>query len=160
PGELVVDPFAGCGTTLTAATRRGHKAIGFEPHPIFYKMALAKLPTAQMSGRIEEVQDAILPGLPKPATIHILSHPARSFLGKLYPRQTLESLLGARESLRSVDGAPNELAFLILSKVLDESSHSQTDGIYKAPTSLKGAIAPADSCRRIVQMIRQDLALT
>ena len=49
------------------------------------------------------------------------------------------------------------MAFLVLSKIVDLSSHSQTDGVYKAPTSLKGALSPLAACNEVTQMIRTDL---
>ncbi len=43
PGDLVVDPFAGSGTTLVACARRGVSAIGAERDPETYAHALARL---------------------------------------------------------------------------------------------------------------------
>jgi len=40
---VVLDPFAGSGTTLLAAESVRSKAIGFEPHPFIYRVANAKL---------------------------------------------------------------------------------------------------------------------
>lgn len=38
PGDLVVDPFAGSGSTLVAAKRQGRSAIGFEIEKKYYDM--------------------------------------------------------------------------------------------------------------------------
>jgi site-specific DNA-methyltransferase (adenine-specific) len=40
PGEIVIDPVAGSGTTLIAAENCGRKAYGFEIKKIFYKDAI------------------------------------------------------------------------------------------------------------------------
>ncbi|MCH8908519.1 MAG: site-specific DNA-methyltransferase [Candidatus Heimdallarchaeota archaeon] len=36
PGQVVLDPFAGSGTTLVAAYQTGRSAVGFEMEPKFY----------------------------------------------------------------------------------------------------------------------------
>lgn len=43
PGDLVVDPFAGGGTTLLAAALEGRRAIGAERDPKHYAIAEARL---------------------------------------------------------------------------------------------------------------------
>ena len=40
---IVLDPFAGSGTTLLAAEQVGFKSYGFESHPFIYRAAHAKL---------------------------------------------------------------------------------------------------------------------
>lgn len=39
PGEVVIDPVAGSGSTLLAAAQTGRRGIGFEIKKNFYKMA-------------------------------------------------------------------------------------------------------------------------
>jgi DNA modification methylase len=43
PGGLVVDPFAGSGTTLVAAERLGRRPLGFELHPQYAEQANLRL---------------------------------------------------------------------------------------------------------------------
>jgi site-specific DNA-methyltransferase (adenine-specific) len=43
PGDVVIDPCAGSGTTLLAATQLGRKAFGFEIKKDFYKDAQSKV---------------------------------------------------------------------------------------------------------------------
>jgi len=47
-GDLVLDPFAGSGTTLEAATGLGRNAVGIDVAPEFVRMCEAKLTAAQL----------------------------------------------------------------------------------------------------------------
>jgi hypothetical protein len=42
PGDVVLDPFMGCGTTLVEAARRGHDSWGTDINPLAVKIAQAK----------------------------------------------------------------------------------------------------------------------
>jgi site-specific DNA-methyltransferase (adenine-specific) len=43
PGEVVLDPFAGTGTTLLAARQLGRRAIGIERSKRYCELAVARL---------------------------------------------------------------------------------------------------------------------
>jgi site-specific DNA-methyltransferase (adenine-specific) len=43
PGDVVIDPCAGSGSTLRAAAELGRNSYGFEVSTKFYKEAVAKM---------------------------------------------------------------------------------------------------------------------
>lgn len=158
PGSILLDPFAGCGTSLVVATQRGLCAVGYDPHPIFSRICSAKLPGSDADDVIHRSYEILSKGLAQPASLGLLSDPQRAFLGKLYPAGTLESLLGAREMLKASPLAEHNIPFLMLSRIVERCSHSQTDGIYKAPTSARQPESPASACAEVTQMMLDDLA--
>ncbi len=158
PGSILLDPFAGCGTSLVVAAERGLCGIGYDPHPIFSRICRAKFPTRDTAAHVREIHTILSEGLRHPVSVDILSAPQRAFLTKLFQIEVLESLLGARQCIQSSVYSENDISFLMLSLVADKCCHSQTDGIYKAPTSKKGAMKPEVACSETVGMIENDLA--
>jgi DNA modification methylase len=158
PGSTLLDPFAGCGTSLVVAAERGLCAVGYDPHPIFNRICGAKLPAPDGARTILRSREILSQGFQQPVSTAVLSDSQSAFLSKLYPLDILESLLGAREWLHASDLADSDLAFLMLSRIVDRCSHSQTDGIYKAPTSKKLLVSPAYACAEIANMMLDDHA--
>jgi DNA modification methylase len=155
--SLLLDPFAGCGTAPLEAVAQGIDAVGYEAHPFFERICRAKLSGPGDLQRIDEIERAIVVGLEKRASISLLGETQKIFLEKLFPESVLTQLLGARESLAAQSLTNDPLAFMVLSKTLDRSSHSATDGIYKAPTSKKRAHSPKEAVSIVCDMIRTDL---
>lgn len=155
--HVLLDPFAGCATSLVSACQRGYEAIGYEPHPILAKIGRAKLPRSDARAVLRRLEVVIEAGLKCPEPLAILPKSPRKFLSSLFPQPALEKLLGAREALRREHLFDNDFAFLVLSKVIERSSHSQTDGIYKAPTSRKVPIDPLEALREVISAIKADL---
>lgn len=56
PGDLILDAFAGSGSTIVSAWKQGRKAIGFEKNTEFFEMAHARCDQVQqeIQNKIEE----------------------------------------------------------------------------------------------------------
>ncbi len=156
---VLLDPFAGCGTSLVVAQACGNRAIGFEPHPFFVRIARAKTAAPPTKTRLCFIKEVLLKGAIAESPKISLSEPARAFLTKLFDEPILTQLLGARAAIEKSGLAQDDLAFLALSRVVEMCSKSQTDGIYKAPTSLKKAAAPIEAIHCVIDEIQSDAEL-
>lgn len=153
----MLDPFTGCGTVQVQANKLGWTSHGYDPHPVFFRIASAKAMAFKLSPDLPKIYSAISKGIEAPVSISTLEEKPREFLSKLFERSVLEMLLGAKASLSHAKVASNHLSFLILSKMIDLCSKSQTDGIYKAPTSTKRAERPSVALDRVYSMILEDM---
>ena len=57
PGDVVLDPFAGSGTTLVVAKKLGRRWLGFELSPNYAAKTQARLDAAQESQPLEGAED-------------------------------------------------------------------------------------------------------
>lgn len=154
---VLLDPFAGCATAPLVACQQGFHAIGFEPHPIFFRIAKAKLMSKPTLARLKMISRTIAKGMSEPTSIDTLPSAARAFLEKLFAPNPLRCLLGARDALFASSLHDDHLAFLVLSRIVEKSSHSQTDGIYKAPTTRRIETPPEEALAQTMDMVWEDL---
>jgi DNA modification methylase len=155
--DTLLDPFAGCGTAPLSACQHGGKAVGFEPHPVFSRICRAKLLNGVSPERVTHICDLILGGFTTPVSAQSIGDTPRLFLEKLFSPDVLERLLGGRKALQEAGLNNDDLAFLILSRIVEKSTHSQTDGIYKAPTTRRQASDPREACLDTKAMLIADL---
>jgi site-specific DNA-methyltransferase (adenine-specific) len=67
PGDLVLDPFAGSGTTLVVAKKLGRNWIGFEMSPNYVAQAQARLDATRDGEPLEGPKEPKLSAPPTPA---------------------------------------------------------------------------------------------
>jgi site-specific DNA-methyltransferase (adenine-specific) len=67
PGELVLDPFAGSGTTLVVAKKLGRRYLGFELSPDYAAQIEARLAAARVGQPLEGGPEPLVGGKATPA---------------------------------------------------------------------------------------------
>lgn len=156
PGSVVLDPFTGMATTQVAANHLGVDAIGYEPQPHFWTMAVAKVSTRDVSApfRIRKLLEDISP---VEDIREIWNETQIEYLSKLVPAEQLKLLAGClvREGEVSLEDKP--IFRLVVSKLLEWASGSSTDGIYKAPSTQKRSHDVRERIPVILEMIESDL---
>lgn len=155
-GIRLLDPFSGCGTAPLAARLMGAQGISYEPHPFFAAISEAKANSPKYWQSLPEIQQAIARGLEGRSAPAEISESASAFLTKMFNPHDLSLLLSARRELEKADLCRNPLAILFLSRVLDHCCFAATDGIYKAPTSKKRALSPAEALNRVFHVLNED----
>ncbi len=154
----VLDPFAGCGTTLIAAENAGVACAGLEPHPFVARVARAKLERrsshAAFCARAAQVIDAA------GATRGTLDgYPA--LIRRCYSDGHLAQLDALRQAVaRSDDGSPAaRLAWLALVGILRCTSHAGTaNWQYLLPGRRKARVAePLAAYRALAELMAEDM---
>jgi len=155
--DAVVDPFAGLCTVLVQANLDGVCSFGFEAHPFFYDISLAKIflprPTdlPSLQAHLESMR-------PYSGDItEIWGETASAFLSKLIPDRDLRILGSAVQLEGQLDTSLRPIYRLIVSKVLELTAHSETDGIYKAPTTGKRSLPYETALAKTLGEIEEDL---
>lgn len=67
PGDLVLDPFSGSGTTLVVAKKLGRQWIGFDVSDDYVRRSLARVTEAQVGARLEGAAEPLVSAPATPA---------------------------------------------------------------------------------------------
>jgi len=159
--DILIDPFAGLSTSLIQANLEGINAIGFEPHPFLFDLSRAKLFPPNKE-EIENIETLLLPlELFAGNLAEIWSPDALKFLLKLFSESNLRQLASAvlkeEETEEKIQPNQRQIYRLIVSRVVEMMSTSQTDGIYKAPTTKKTTIPYLNAVKKVCAEIKNDI---
>ncbi len=155
--DILIDPFAGLSTSMVQANLEGINAIGFEPNPFLFDLSQAKLfPPHQEE--IENIETLLLSlDLFTNNLAEIWSPDALKFLLKLFSESNLRQLVSAILIEEKIQSNQRSIYRLIVSRVVEMMSTSQTDGIYKAPTTKKTTIPYLNAVKKVCDEIKNDI---
>lgn len=158
--DVLIDPFAGLSTALVQANFEGIHSVGFEPHPFFFDISQAKISSPKDCTAVDKIETVLARVSPYNGEFEdIWSESAVKFLRKLIPEQSLRLLARALVLEEQISPSICQLYRLIVSRVLELTSKSQTDGIYKAPTTSKRAMAYHVALKVVCAEIRNDIGI-
>ncbi len=124
PEGLVLDPFAGVGTTLVAAQLGGRPSVGLEAHPFVARLAAAKLCWTGDAGALERAGAEVIAAAEAARAVEPVA-----LLDAAYVPEALAELLGLRwaiESLTREGSVERQLAWLALAAILRACSSAGT----------------------------------
>lgn len=155
--DILIDPFAGVSTSLVQANLEGINAIGFEPNPFLFDVSQGKLLPPNRE-EIENIETLLLSlELFLGNLAEIWSPDAIKFLLKLFSEPNLRQLASAVLKEEEVKPKYRSIYRLIVSRVVEMMSSSQTDGIYKAPTTKKRTISYLNAVTSLCNEIKTDI---
>ncbi|MDQ2100078.1 MAG: DNA methylase [Tychonema bourrellyi B0820] len=161
PGDTVLDPFGGLGTTPVQSLLDGFSCIACEANPYFAHIAIAKCQAALGNVDPDEVFSTLEQLVSYEGDLaEIYSVDALKFLHKLIPEAQLRVLVSAK--MRELEIISENRLFyrLIVSMILELTSKSQTDGIYKAPTTKKKSSSFQEALLRVKSQVMEDFYST
>lgn len=150
--DIVIDPFLGCGTTLVTAKNLGFKGVGFDRHPVFYNLAIAKLGNYTLED-LDKIKDKML----SHNEGRFWADDAQIFLKKLFSNEDLEEINRASSAVHTFRKRLQPLAIAFFLKSCEAACGAQTDGIYKAPTSLKKKIPFKEAVSKAYNIFKEDI---
>jgi hypothetical protein len=163
PGDLVVDPFCGCGTALVEALLLGRRAIGGDLNPVAVAVSRAKTKRlapkqllllsrleARLPSAVADVMatgDAVLPAGWDPM-------PGRRFRGLSFwfDEGIAYELAAARRVIEAVaDQAVRDVATMCFSSIVVAVSHQDSDTRYVRRAK---SVGPGDPTQLVVRRLR------
>jgi hypothetical protein len=126
-GDLVFDPFAGCGTTLLACQELGYPAIGVDVMPLSVFVTRVKLSARELTP--ERLKRAVHRVLTAPYRAPAGKWPDVNIVDLAFDLEAREQLLFFRERiLETEEPAIRDFLMLALLATLEETSFTSKDG--------------------------------
>jgi len=150
---VVLDPFMGCGTTGVGARMSGLDCVGYDPHPVFGTLADAKVQAWS-----NDDLDHVLAVMGREKRPREMSPSVVKFLSKLFSEENLSEVMIASRALDRLDARRHSLGVAVLLKASELACSSQTDGIYKAPTTQKRSVTFKAALADAASVFREDIA--
>ena len=133
PG-CVLDPFAGCGSTLVEAAYAGHSAVGIDVNGVAHLLQRV-YGTRYTKTQLEAVRRLAVsePALP---TLEAALDTVREIprIEHWFGPNAIRALAWAMGKVRSLKGPPSDLAALAVSRVIVTLSKQESDTQYRATT--------------------------
>lgn len=99
--DLVLDPFAGSGTTVVVAKKLGRRWIGLELSPEYARQASQRVKTAQVGSPLNGAVDPVLSAPATPSYSKPISNEERTAVRRVRPEDS--SFSGIRKTVTEVD---------------------------------------------------------
>lgn len=166
-GGVVLDPFAGIGTTLVAGHLANRRVIGLEAHPFVYRLTSAKLGYSSCLSAFQEAAGDVVARVNKGLLAGVIvddERPPAKLLSKIFEPQVLSQLRFLQGVIEEVgaecDSVTQELLWFALMAILRSCSGAGTaPWQYVLPKKAKAKVlSPLEAFVGQVEMMSNDMA--
>ena len=154
---MVLDPFAGSGTTLLACDKLGIVSYGYEPHPLVYEIASGKLLWNSDADLFLNTARDILE---QAKNDHSAIDKYPDIVLKCYGEKNLEEIDHLKKAIYSKSGtsAPYTLSWLAFVSILRTASHAGTAAPYISLNKRKSKVKSAfEAFSKQVYLMYEDM---
>ena len=123
--EIILDPFAGCGTALLACKESGYKAVGLDILPVAVFVAKVKLQDRPDLPLLHNAIEALFEKKYKQPT---LSFPKVAIIDKAFPKKVQDEILFYKECISEFKKPLQDFLMLGLISILEQVSYTSKDG--------------------------------
>ena len=123
--EIILDPFAGCGTALLACKESGYKAVGLDILPVAVFVAKVKLQDWPDLPLLHNAIEALFDKKYKQPT---LSFPKVTIIDKAFPKKVQDEILFYKECISEFEKPLQDFLMLGLISILEQVSYTSKDG--------------------------------
>jgi DNA modification methylase len=123
--DVILDPFAGCGTTLLACKEFGYHAVGLEILPIAVYVAGVKLLDWP---NLDWLSDAVEKLLSLPFKKPVSKFPDVQIVDKAFAPEVQQQILFYKDVIREFDPPVRDFLMLGLLSILEQVSYTSKDG--------------------------------
>jgi site-specific DNA-methyltransferase (cytosine-N4-specific) len=123
--EIILDPFAGCGTTLLACKEFGCRAVGLDILPVAIFVAKVKLQDWPDLALLHNAIEALFDKKYKQPT---LSFPKVAIIDKAFPKKVQDEILFYKECISEFEKPLQDFLMLGLISILEQVSYTSKDG--------------------------------
>lgn len=156
--RVVLDPFAGSGTTLLVCDKLGVRSFGYESHPLVYRIASAKLMWEVSYNSVKNMADDVLQ-YAKSNETEADTFP--DIVTKCYDSQNLIQISSIKNALNHFDNGSEEYRIVWVGFVcmLRAASHAGTaTWQYVLPNKTKAKVYSAyDAFEKQLEMMVEDI---
>jgi site-specific DNA-methyltransferase (cytosine-N4-specific) len=123
--EIILDPFAGCGTALLACKESGYRAVGLDILPVAVFVANVKLQDWPDLALLHNAIEALLDKKYRQPT---LSFPKVAIIDKAFPKKVQDEILFYKECISEFEKPQQDFLMLGLISILEQVSYTSKDG--------------------------------
>lgn len=147
PGQTVLDPFSGAGTTVCAASARGLRGIGLEANPLSVHLSALKLTDERETSRLRDAARSVVDAAQRERCLTAQD----PLLSRCFDEPALDTLTALRDAAERSSSQWRNHLLLALLATMRECASVNVGWAYVQPTRERVATVTDAAARFIIR---------